>query len=109
MPWAEILPITLRPFGKKNYPSPHDPLHWLNTDYGKDWQKNCSTATWDYLNEGYTPKHMRVTVKCASLLKLFPFVRHIRGPADSYCKEELVFQGKVLNTFVRSAKGIPTC
>ena len=109
MSWEEILPLTFRPLGKKNYPAPHDARNLLNTMYGKDWTRNCVSAGWDHLHARPKPKNMTITVECAALLKVYPFVRHIRGPGDAYCKEELMFQGRVVSTFVRSAKDIPVC
>jgi len=105
-----ILPLTTRPFGKKKYPSPRDPVDYLNNIYGTtDWNRECVSGGWDYAHEKYKPTSHKGTIKCAKLLKSFPFVRHIRGPGDSYCKEEQVMGGKVLSSFVRSAKDIPVC
>ena len=108
MAWSKILPLTLRPLGTKKYPAPHEPLDWLNRNYGTDWMRNCATG-YDYVAEKQRPKEKKGEVKCAALLKWFPFVRHIRGSGDAYCKEELMFKGRVISSFVRSAKDIPVC
>ena len=103
------MPLTSRPLGTKKYPAPHDPLDWLNRNYGSGWTRSCSTGGFDYVAEKRKPDEIIGRVKCAALLKWFPFVRHIRGPGDAYCKEELMFKGRVISSFVRSAKDIPVC
>ena len=109
MTWKQILPLSFRPLGKRTVPAPYDPVDYLNRMYGSNWRKDCSSGAYDYLHERVKPKEFRVTIKCAALLNTFPFVRHIQGPADLYCKEELVFKERVLSTYVRSAKNIPVC
>ena len=59
MAWSKILPLTLRPLGTKKYPAPHDPLDWLNRNYGTDWMRNCATGGYDYVAEKQRPKEKK--------------------------------------------------
>ena len=48
-------------------------------------------------------------VNCSALVSCFPFVQHVRGPGGTFCREELVVQGRITKSFTRTAQGIPVC
>ena len=111
---TDTFPLLNRPFGNRMRPCPRDPRAFLKSTYLRYGQFNmeamCYTHYYDYMQTKEKPKEdMNMLVPCASLLNYFPFVQHSRGPGSAYCKEELVFKGEVLSTFVRSARNISVC
>ena len=102
-----VFPLISRPFGNNMYPAPKDP-HWYLSQFFKGFNEQCSSGGWDYLKQLIKPERDTI-VPCSQILNVFPFVSHTRGPGGAYCKEELVYKGKAVRTFVRSSKDIPIC
>ena len=117
---TDVFPVVYRPFGKKKYPAPRDPRAFLTNTIGTrrflgKWVRDfnqaniCATGGYDYILGRYKNKTDTARVFCAELLSYFPFVRHTRGPGGAYCQEDLVVNGTVVSTFVRSSQSIPIC
>ena len=117
---SDVFPLSLRPFQGRMVPSPRDPRRYLTHYQRKDYytqtvtrrfeaEFQCRGPDFNYLNERVIHKSKVAEVPCTQLFHLFPFVRHVRGEGAAYCKEELVFRGKILNVFYRTARGIPAC
>ena len=71
---------------------------------------DCPFENWDHKHGSTkTGKNRDVAIACSKLVAHFPFVRHSRGPAGTYCLEERVFKGEVIDAFIRNATGIPFC
>ena len=110
-----VFPLVKRPFNGRFYPGPRDPRAFLKHIFNPgssrfDCNRLCRLNTWNYLLSEVKPEEDRLPdVPCAALLDYFPFVQHVRGPGDSFCREELVFRGEVQDTFERSAHDIPVC
>ena len=69
---------------------------------------NCYILMFLYVSD-WCSDNRHNKVPCSTLLELFPFVQHIRGPGGAFCKEQKIFKGKIQETFVRTAQNIPVC
>jgi len=98
-----IFPLTTRPFFGRDYPSPRDPREALNEMYGNGKIGGLSPMLDICGNRGWRK------VNCSTFFGEAPFVQHVRGPGGAYCKEELVQNNRIVDTFIRSAQGIPIC
>ena len=118
-PKSEVFPLVRRPFEGRLYPGPRDVRSFLtrSKDFTKEIKDNkgkrrvfdadasCFLGAYKYLDSRDKPKDDVVRKNCYMLTSAFPFVKFVRGPGSSYCKEDLMLNG----SFVRSAENIPVC
>lgn len=90
------------------YQAPRDPYQYLKTAVGYNFDE-CYSGRYNHSIEEFKEDSLRVIVPCTNLLNRFPFVTHVRGAGGSWCMEILSKGGEILNTYVRSAVGIPVC
>jgi len=98
---SNIFPLTTRPFHGRMFPSPRDPRAVLKELYGHG--KDGLSAVLDKCG------WWNNKVNCTSMLEMTPFVQHTRGPGGAFCKEQLVLNGTIMDTFTRTAQNIPIC
>ena len=109
-PKSHVFPLSKRPFQGKLVQAPRDPRRVLSSilegSSTGDFQAErvCRGAKVNQEKVASVP-----SVPCSGLIHKFPFVRHMRSGGGSYCKEELVYRGKVLSVFYRCSMNIPVC
>jgi len=108
-----IFPLAKRPFHRRKLPCPRDPRLFLQNSY-RDIKKDfsvdaCEVGSYDHRLEQDKQREDLARVRCGALSGRMPVVRHRRVEQGPYCREDLILRGAVINTFVRSAKGISVC
>lgn len=119
LPKADVFPLTKRPFQGRMAPGPRDPHRVLMSCFHKANQtlspmggfvaEHQCKGNHRNIMKDFAINRPPPLVECSQMLRVFPFVRHSRGEGGAYCKEELIFRGKVLNVHYRNSTGLAAC
>ncbi|KAH9524594.1 hypothetical protein Btru_027278 [Bulinus truncatus] len=94
----QIFPLCFRPFAGSLLPAPRQSTSVVNRNYSPSL---CSSLSFSHKMEAYTPQNQRITIPCARLHGLYPFVQgEVKG---GYSHEQLLLNNRVLGTFTEPA------